>query len=67
MKKILSLMLCLLALCMAGTALAAEGYPGDTVTVSFSGSSSEGACAFEVPFSFDSSVLTFVSAAGLTA
>ena len=64
MKKILTLMLCLLVLCMAGSALAAEGYPGETVTVSFSGSSSESPCAFEVPFSFDSSVLTFVSASG---
>ena len=64
MKKIVTLMLCLLVLCMAGSALAAEGYPGETVTVSFSGSSSESPCAFEVPFSFDSSVLTFVSASG---
>ncbi|MBQ8555944.1 MAG: hypothetical protein IJ438_08735 [Clostridia bacterium] len=63
MKKILSLVLCLMLLCLAGTALAAEYQPGDTVTVTVSVSSANGAVGATIKVSGDTAGLEFVSAA----
>ena len=63
MKKLLSLILCLLLICAVGMAFA-EVYPGDTFTVSFSVSNPNKACAFDVGLTYDSSALAYVGANG---
>ncbi len=61
MKKFISLLLCLMLLCLAGTAVAAEYQPGDTVTVTVSVSSSSAVMA-TISVSANTSVFEFVEA-----
>ena len=63
MKKLLSLLLCVLLVCAASVAFA-DYKAGDTVTISVSVSNPNDACAFDVGFSYDKSALQFVSATG---
>ena len=63
MKKLLSLLLCVLLVCAASVAFA-DYKAGDTVTISVSVSNPNDACAFDVGFSYDKSALQFVSASG---
>ncbi|MGN1370130.1 MAG: hypothetical protein ACI4WX_14770 [Aristaeellaceae bacterium] len=62
-KKMILLGLCLMMICTAFSALA-DYYAGDQVTISVSVSNPNGACAFNVGFSYDSSAFEFVSASG---
>lgn len=63
MKKILSLILCLALLCMAGTAFAAETYaPGDEVKVTVDVAKANGAVIAKVRVSADEDAFEFVSA-----
>lgn len=63
MKKVLSLLLCLLLL--GATCVAAADYQsGDTVTITVSVSNPNKACAFDVGFSYDKTAFQFVSATG---
>lgn len=63
MKKMISLMLCMFLVCAAGTALA-DYKAGDTVTISVSVSNPNGAVAFDVYFSYDSTAFRPVGATG---
>ncbi len=61
MKKFLALVLCLMLLCIASTAMAAEYNPGDTVTVKISVTGGNTAnCRIKV--TADTSIFSFVSA-----
>ena len=63
MKKFLAVVLCLLMVCLACTALAVEKQPGETVTITLSVSgNSENAVTTRVKVSGDDSVFEFVSA-----